>query len=81
MNHEEFDKPQKVSMGDGHMVEAFGKGGIQFTMTLDNDKPKRVTMRDTLCVLKSTCSLFSVGATVMKGNTVEFENGSCMIYM
>ena len=41
MNYEEFDKPQKVSMGDSHMVEACGKGDIQFTMTLDNDNPKR----------------------------------------
>ena len=45
MNYEEFDKPQKVSMGDGHMVEVCGKEDIQFTMTLDNDKPKKVTMR------------------------------------
>ena len=37
-------------------------------------------MRDTLYVPKLTCSLFSVRATVMKGNTVEFENSSCMIY-
>ena len=80
MSYEQFDKPQKVTIGDGHMVEACGKGDIQFTMTLNNDKPKRVTMRDTLYVPKLTCSLFSVRATVMKGNTVEFENGSCMIY-
>ena len=80
INYEEFEKPQKVSMGDGHMVEASRKGDIQFTMTLDNDKPNRVTMRDTLYVPKLTCSLFSVRATVMKGNTVEFKSGSCTIY-
>jgi len=61
------------------MVEACGKGDIQFTMTPDNDKPKKVTMRDTLYKPKLTCSLFSVRATVTKGNTVEFDNGSCMI--
>ena len=80
VNYEEFDKPQKVSMGDGHMVEACGKGDIQFKMTLENDRPKTVTMRGTLYVPKLTCSLFSVRATVMKGNTVKFENGSCLIY-
>ena len=37
-------------------------------------------MRDALCVPKWTCSLFSVRATVMKGNTVMFENGSCLTY-
>ena len=80
VNYEEFNKPQKVSMGDGHMVEACGKGDIQFKMTLENDRPKTVTMRGTLYVPKLTCSLFSVRATVMKGNTVKFENGSCLIY-
>ena len=80
VNYEEFDKPQKVSMGDGHMVEACGKGDIQFKMILENDRPKTVTMRGTLYVPKLTCSLFSVRATVMKGNTVKFENGSCLIY-
>ena len=57
------------------MVEACGKGDIQFTMILDNDNPKRVTMRGTLYVPKLTCSLFLVRATVMKENTVEFKNG------
>ena len=80
INYEEFDKPQKVSMGDGHVVEACGKGDIQFTMTLEKDRSKRVTMRDALYVPKLTCSLFSVRATVMKGNTVKFENGCCLIY-
>ena len=41
------------------MVEAFGKVGIQFTMTLDNDKPKRVTMRNTLCVCQNRPVVFS----------------------
>ena len=80
VNYEEFDKPQKVSMGDGHMVEACGKRDIQFKMILENDRLKTVTMRGTLYVPKLTCSLFSVRATVMKGNTVKFENGSCLIY-
>ena len=79
-NYEEFDKPQKVSMGDGHMVEACGKGDIQFTMVLQNDRSKEITMRGALYVPKLTCSLFSVRATAMKGNTVKFENGSCLIY-
>ena len=61
-------------MGDDHVVQAYGKEDIQFTMPLDNDKQKRVTMRDTLHVPKLTCSLFSYRATVMTENTVEFKN-------
>ena len=52
-NYEEFDKPQKVSMGDGHMVEACGKGNIQFTMVLQNDRSKEVIMRGPLYVPKN----------------------------
>jgi len=49
-------------------------------MTLENGKPRSVTMCNALYVPKLTCNLFSVRATVMKGNTVKFENGSCWIY-
>ena len=66
VNYEEFDKPQKVSMGDGHMVEACGKGDIQFMMIFEKDRSKRVTMQNALYVPKLTCSLFSVRAMVMK---------------
>ena len=44
VNFVEYDKPQKVSMGDSHMVEACGKGDIQFTITPEKDKSNRVTM-------------------------------------
>ncbi|MCY3928487.1 MAG: GAG-pre-integrase domain-containing protein, partial [Acidobacteria bacterium] len=80
VNYEEFDKPQKVGMGDGHTVEACGRGDIHFTMTLENGKPRSVTMCNALYVPKLTCNLFSVRATVMKGNKMKFENGSCWIY-
>ena len=62
-------------MKDIHMVEVCGKGDVQFTMMLENDRLKRVTVRGTLYVpnLTWSWSLFSVSA---KGNT---ENGSCLI--
>ena len=67
-------------MRDSHMVEACGKGDIQFTMTLEKDRSNRVIMQNALYMPKLTCSLFSVKATVMEGNTMKFENGSCLIY-
>ena len=80
VNYEEFDNPQKVGMGDGSTVEAHGRGDIYFTLTLENNMSKKVTMCNALYVPKLTCNLFSVRATVTKGNTVKFENGSCKIY-
>ena len=42
VNYEEFDNPQKVSMGDGRTVEAHGRGNIHFKMIVD--MPRKVTM-------------------------------------
>ena len=80
VNYEDFDNPQKVSMGDGCTVEAHGRGNIHFKMILENNIPRKVTMCNVLYVPKLTCNLFSVRATVTMGNTVKFENGSCRIY-
>ena len=80
VNYEEFDNPQKVSMGDGRTVEAHGRGNIHFKMILENNMQRKVTMYSVLYVPKLTCNLFSVRATVTMGNTVKFENGSCRIY-
>ena len=64
-------------MGDGSTVEAHGRGDIHFTLTLENNMSKNFTMRNALYIPKLTCS---IRATVTKGNTVKFENGSCRIY-
>ena len=73
VNYEEFDNPQTVSMGDGRTIEAHGKGDIHFTMIFENNLPRKVTMCNALYVPKLTCNLFSVRATVTRGNTVKFE--------
>ena len=65
-NYKDFNKPQKVIMGDVHMVEACRKGDIHFTMVLQNDRSKEVNMRGVLYVPKLTCSLFSVRAIVIQ---------------
>ena len=80
VNYEEFDNPQKVSMGDERTIEAHGKGDIHFTMILENNLPRKVTMCNALYIPKLTCNLFSVRATVTRGNTVKFEKEICRIY-
>ena len=64
VDYEEFDKPQKVCLGDCHTVEAFGKGNIHFTMVFKMSKPKKVTICNALYVPKLACNLFSVRAAV-----------------
>ena len=77
VDYEEFDKPQKVCLGDGRTVEAFGRGNIHFTMIFIMSKPKKVTMRNALYIPDLACNLFSVRAATAKGNTVKFGNTRC----
>ena len=79
VDYEEFDKPQKVCLGDGRTVEAFAKGNIHFTMVFKMRKPKKVTIHNVLYVPKLACNFFSVRAAASKGNTVKFRDTSCWI--
>ena len=80
VDYEGFDKPQKVYLGDGRTVEAFGRGNIHFRMVFKMSKPKEVTMYNVLYVPKLACNLFSVRAAATKGNSVKFGNSKCWIH-
>ena len=36
-----FKKPQEVTLGDGHTLEAIGQGVVTLQMTMSNEKTKR----------------------------------------
>ena len=57
VNYAEFDNPQKVGMGDGNTVEAHGRGDIYFTLTLENDMSKKVTMCNAESVTQACVSV------------------------
>ena len=46
VNYEKYDTPQKVCLGDGRTVEAFGKGDIHLTMLYKMSQPKGVVMHN-----------------------------------
>lgn len=35
-------QPQKVTLGDGHVLEALGVGAVELQATLGNEKTKRM---------------------------------------
>eukprot|EP00731_Ephydatia_muelleri_P034359 Em0056g18a len=80
VNYEEFGTPQKVCLGDGRTLEAFGKGKVIVTMVFKRCERKKVTMYDVLYVPKLACNLFSVRAAAAKGNTVKFDDSGCCIW-
>ena len=79
INYEKFDAPQKVSLRDGHTVEAFGKGDIHLTMLFKMSQPKGVVMHNALYVLKLACNLFSVRLAANRQNTIKFGRNVCCI--
>ena len=74
VDYEEFDKAQKVCLGDSRTVQAFAKGNAHFTMVFKMSKAKKITMHNVLYVPKLGCNLFSMRAAAAKGNTVNFGN-------
>ena len=79
IDYNEFETPQKVCMGDGRTVEAFGKGNINLIMKFQISKPKRVVMYNVLYIPKLACNLFSVRAAANRGNTIKFGKTNCHI--
>lgn len=74
-----LDKPEKVSLGDGHTVEAVGIGNVHLNMLFEGSESKKSVMYQVLYVPKLACSLFSVRAAASRGNVVRFGDKKCWI--
>lgn len=74
-----FSTPEKVSLGDGRVVEAVGVGTIRLNMLFKVSNSKRAVMYDVLHVPKLACNLFSVRAAAKRGNTIKFCQSRCWI--
>ena len=78
-NYHEFEKLERVSLGDGHTVEAIGTGDVYLSMMFKVGKQKHCVMRNALYIPKLACNLFSVRAASSKGNVVIFGEKKCWI--
>ena len=78
-DYHEFDKPEKVGLGDGRSVEAVGVGTVHLNMVFKVSDPKRAVVHKVLYVPKLACNLFSVRGAVAMGNTVKFGQSKCWI--
>ena len=74
-----FDSPQKVCLGDGHVLDAVGIGKVEITTLVSRNKPKPNTMYDVLHVPEMKANLFSVRAAAMKGVIVQFGHTKCWL--
>ena len=79
-DYQELERPERVKLGDGHIVEAVGVGNVHLKMLFDDEKPKMSIMYHVLYVPKLACNLFSIRAAVARGNTVKFDTTKCWIH-
>ena len=78
-DYREFEKPEKVGLGDGRSVEALGVGNVHLSMVFNVSDPKRTVVHQVLYVPKLACNLFSVRRAAAKGNSVKFSHSKCWI--
>lgn len=74
-----FDMPQQVALGDGHELEAVGRGTVYLTLNLPEGKTCRRKLRDVLCVPRLAYNLVSVSKVTDTGKTTKFDDTRCRI--
>lgn len=78
-NLESLDKPQEVSLGDGHTSKATAQGVILLEMKLPGGKTRECKLVDVLYVPKLSYSLLSVSKAAESGKTTKFDETGCQI--
>ena len=78
-DYQGFEIPEKVGLGDGRTVDAFGIGNMHLKMLFEESQPKKSIMYKVLYVPQLICNLFSVRAASSKGNFVKFGHSRCWI--
>ena len=71
-NYQQFTKTEPVTLGDGKVVEALGKG-----VQLELDNRKTGTLKSVLYVPKLSYNLLSVAAATDQDLMVEFDQAGC----
>lgn len=79
--YQEFTTPEKVSVGDGRLLDAIGSGKVLVDLSLGrrNKTIKKFVFRDVLYVPDLAVNLFSVRAVTDKGFIVQFGKNRCWI--
>jgi len=80
-NYHEFEKSEKVGLGDGRTFDAVGLGNVYINMQLKECEPRECIIYKVLYVPKLVCNLFLVRAAAARGKSVKFSNDKCWIYI
>ena len=72
-----LEKPQQVTLGDGHEREAVGRGTVYLAMKMPKGKTSQRKLRDVLFVPKLSYNLLSVSKVVEAGKMTKFDDAHC----
>ena len=72
-------QPMEVTLGDGHVLEAIGRGVVSLKMKLPNSVTRRCNVQDVLYVPALSYNLLSVSIAAESGKVTEFDNSGCHI--
>ena len=75
----DLEKPLEVTLGDGHDLNAVGRGVVVLQTKLPSGRRKRCKLHDVLYVPKLTHNLLSVSKASDAGKKVRFGEASCQI--
>ena len=71
--------PQKVTLGDGHSLDATAEGTVKLETLLPDGSTKECRLNNVLLVPKLSYSLLSVSKASTAGKTTKFDKTRCKI--
>ena len=73
----ELPSSEKVTLGDGHDLEATGEGTVNLEMLLPDGNSRSCALQKVLFVPKLAYNLVSVSRATQSGKTVKFDSTGC----
>lgn len=80
LNFVALREPLQVILGDGHTLEATGRGAVALEMKLPDGTTKVCRLNDVLHVPKLSCNLLSVPKAAKAGKIAKFSESECRIF-
>ena len=72
-------QPQEISLGDGHIVKATGKGTVLLKIAIGQNQIQRCELKDVLFVPELSYNLLSVSKITKAGKVIKFASSECVI--
>ena len=72
-------QPQEISLGDGHIVKATGKGTVLLKIAISQNQIQKCELKDVLFVPELSYNLLSVSKITKAGKIMKFVSSQCAI--